>query len=62
MGFIQTLSELFESIFKRSSPEVQKKLLLKKLDQNIREFNPFICRNGMLQPNFGEAIYQLYKN
>ena len=62
MGLIQTLSELFESIFKRSSPEVQKKLLLKKLDQNIREFNPFICRNGMLQPNFGEAIYQLYKN
>ena len=62
MGFIKTLSDLFDSIFKRSSPEVQKKQLLKKLDQEIREYQPLICRNGMLQPNFGEAIFQLYKN
>lgn len=62
MSFIQTISEFFESIFKRSSPEVQKKQLMKKLDSEIREFNPLICRAGMLQPNFGEAIYGLYKN
>ncbi len=62
MSFIQTISEFFESIFKRSSPEVQKKQLLKKLDSEIREFSPLICRGGMLQPNFGEAIYGLYKN
>ena len=62
MGFIKTLSELFESIFKRSSPEVQKKQQMKKLEQEIREFQPSICRNSMLLPNFGEAIYALYKN
>ena len=62
MSFIQTISDFFESIFKRSSPEVQKKQLLKKLDSEIREFNPLICKSGMLQPNFGEAIYGLYKN
>ena len=62
MGFIKTLSELFESLFKRSSPEVQKKQQMKKLEQEIREFQPSICRNGMLLPNFGEAIYALYKN
>ena len=62
MSFIQTISDFFESIFKRSSPEVQKKQLLKKIDSEIREFNPLICKNGMLQPNFGEAIYGLYKN
>jgi len=62
MGFIKTISELFESIFKRSSPEVQKKQQMKKLEQEIREFQPAICRNGMLLPNFGEAIFALYKN
>lgn len=62
MSFIQTISDFFESIFKRSSPEVQKKQLLKKLDSEIKEFNPLICKSGMLQPNFGEAIYGLYKN
>ncbi len=62
MGFIKTISDLFESIFKRSSPEVQKKQQMKKLDQEIREFQPSICRNGMLLPNFGEAIFALYKN
>ena len=62
MGFIKTISELLESIFKRSSPEVQKKQQMKKLEQEIREFQPSICRNGMLLPNFGEAIFALYKN
>ena len=62
MGFIKTLTDLFESLFKRSSPEVQKKQQMKKLEQEIREFQPSICRNGMLLPNFGEAIYALYKN
>ena len=62
MGFIKSISEIFESIFKRSSPEVQKKQQMKKLEQEIREFQPAICRNGMLLPNFGEAIFALYKN
>ena len=61
MGFIKTISELFESIFKRSSPEVQKKQQMKKLEQEVREFQPAICRNNMLLPNFGEAIFALYK-
>ena len=62
MGFIKTISDLFESIFKRSSPEVQKKQQMKKLEQEVRDFQPAICRNGMLLPNFGEAIFALYKN
>jgi len=62
MGFIKTIAELFEAIFRRSSPEVQKKQQLKKLEVEIRDFHPAICRNGMLLPNFGEAIFALYKN
>ena len=62
MGLIQSITEMFESIFKRSSPEVQKKQQLKKLEAEIRTFEPVIFRNGNLQPNFAEAIYALYKN
>ena len=62
MSFIQTISEFLESIFKRSSPEVQKKQQLKKLEAELREFQPVIYKNGNLQPNFAEAIYNLYKN
>jgi len=62
MSLFQTISNLFESIFKKSSPEVQKKQLQKKIEMEIREFKPQICRDGMLLPNFGEAIFALYKN
>lgn len=62
MGLFQIISDFFDSLFRRSSPEVQKKQLLRKLDVEIREFNPAICREGMLLPNFGEAIFALYKN
>ena len=62
MGLVKALSELFESIFKRSSPEVQKKQQMKKMELEIREFQPQICRDGKLLPNFGEALYALYKN
>ena len=62
MSLFQAITDFFESIFKKSSPEVQKKQMLRKLEIEIREFSPVIYKNGMLQPNFGEAIYGLYKN
>lgn len=62
MSFLQTISDFLESIFKRSSPEVQKKQQLKKLDVELRAYEPLIYKNGNLQPNFAEAIYGLYKN
>lgn len=62
MSFLQTITVFFESIFKKSSPEYQKKAFLRKIDAEIREFKPQICKNGMLQPNFAEALFALYKN
>lgn len=62
MSIFQTIAELFESIFKRSSPEVQKRQHLKKLENEIKAFSPLLLKNGMLLPNFAEAIYTLYKN
>lgn len=62
MSFLQTITDLFDAIFRRSSPEVQKKQLLKKMDAELRMYEPVIYKNGNLQPNFAEAIFTLYKN
>jgi len=62
MGFIHKIQEFIESIFKHSSPEVQKKQQLRKIENEIKLFNPSLFKNGMLVPNFGEAVFSLYKN
>lgn len=62
MSLIQTISDFFETLFKRSSPEVQKKQLLKKMETELRNMNPRIYREGCLDANFGEALLSLYKN
>ena len=62
MSLIQSITDFFDFLFRRSSPEVQKKQLMKKMEMEIKEYFPLICSNGMLQPNFGEAINILYRN
>lgn len=62
MKLLETLSNLLQSLFNKSTPENQKKSHLRKLESEIKEFNPCICKNGMLQGNFGEGLYILYKN
>ena len=62
MSLIQSITDFLDFLFRRSSPEVQKKQLMKKMEMEIKEYFPLICSNGMLQPNFGEAINILYRN
>lgn len=62
MSLLQTISDLFEALFKRSSPEVQKKQLLKKMESELRLMTPRIYKDGYLDANFGEALFALYKN
>lgn len=62
MSIIQAIQDFFESIFNRNSPEVQKKLLLKKLENELKNYQPLIFKNGNLLPNFAEAIRHLYIN
>jgi hypothetical protein len=56
MFFLQVIADFFESIFNKSSPEVQKRIQIKKLEADIRTFQPVLYRNGNLLPNFGEAV------
>ncbi|NLC92907.1 MAG: hypothetical protein GX677_05510 [Treponema sp.] len=62
MSLLKSITDFLDSIFKRSSPEFQKKQLLKKLESEIKNYNPTIYKNGNLLGNFAEAIYTLYKN
>ena len=61
MGFFKAFSDFIGSFFNKSSPENQKKQQLKKLEQELKECQLSICKNGFLQPNFAEALYTLYK-
>ncbi len=62
MNLIQAITDFFESIFNRNSPEVQKRLQLKKLENEMKNFQPAIFSNGNLTANFAEAIRLLYIN
>lgn len=62
MNLFQAISDFFELIFNRNSPEVQKKLQLKKLENEIKAFQPSIFANGDLTGNFAETIRLLYVN
>ncbi len=62
MGFFQAISDFFQSIFMSSSPEVKKKLELRKIENELKNLPYQIYKNGQLQPNFAELFRVLYEN
>ncbi|MBR1722402.1 MAG: hypothetical protein IJ727_07985, partial [Treponema sp.] len=62
MGFFKAIKELFESIFMSSSPEVKKRLEMRKFENELKVLPSQILKNGMLQPNFAEFFRVLYEN
>lgn len=62
MSFFQKITDFFEFLFNRNSPEVQKKIQAKKIESEIRQFRPEIYKDGELTGNFAEAIRLLYIN
>ena len=62
MGFFQLISEFFESIFNSSSPEVKKRQELRKLETELKQYQPEIYKSDMLQPNFAEMMRVLYES
>lgn len=62
MSLFQTITEFLELLFNKKSPEVQKKIQLRKLDKELSSSEPVIFKNGKLLPNFAEAIRILYIN
>lgn len=62
MGFLQVFTDILEAIFKGSSPEVQKKQEIRKLQNELKNFQPEIFKNEMLQPNFAELFRILHEH
>lgn len=62
MGFFQAVSDFFQSIFMSSSPEVKKKLELRKIENELKSLPYQIYKNEQLQPNFAELFRILYEN
>lgn len=62
MSFVQTLSEIFESIFKAGSPEVKKRQELRRIENELKNRQPAIYKNELLLPNFAELFRLLYEN
>lgn len=62
MSFLQVLTDLFDSIFRSSSPEVQKRQKIKKIENDLRMHPSGLYKNELVQPNFAEALRVLYIN
>ena len=62
MSFFQKITDFFEYLFNRNSPEVQKKIQAKKIESEINQFRPELYKDGELIGNFAEAIRLLYIN
>ena len=62
MGFFSVITDIFDSLFRSSSPEVQKRLALKKIENEIRAYQPQIYKNEYLSANFAELFRVLYEN
>lgn len=62
MSLLQSIAEFFQSIFMSSSPDVQKRQVLRKIENELKEIHPVIFKNELVQPNFAEALRVLYVN
>ena len=62
MGFLQSIIEFLESIFKSNSPEVRRRIEIRKLEAEVKAFQPVIYKNNLFTPNFGEIFRVMYEN
>jgi len=59
---MQALSDFFDLLFRSNSPEVQKKIKLRKIESELRLHPSSLYKNELVQPNFAEALRVLYEN
>ncbi len=62
MALFQNLIDFFQELFMPASPDVKKRVALRKLESEVRDYTPQVYRNDMLLPNFAEALRVLYVN
>ena len=62
MALIQNLIDFLQEVFMPASPEVKKRLALRKIETNVKNYTPLLYKNDMLLPNFAEAVRILFVN
>ena len=62
MALFQNLIDFFQEIFMPASPDVKKRIALRKIESEVRDYSPQVYKNDMLLPNFAEALRVLYVN
>ena len=62
MGVVQGIIDFLQSLFMSSSPEVQKRLQLKRMAVDLRNEDQPLFKNDMVQPTFAAAVYELYRH
>ena len=50
MALFQNLIDFFQELFMPASPEVKKRIALRKLENEVRDYTPQIYKNDMLLP------------
>ena len=60
MAFLSIIRDFFESLFGGSLPEVKIKHGLRQIESALKNQQPLLYKNGMVQPNFAEALHVLY--
>ena len=62
MGLFSQIKELFESFFNSSSPEARQKQEVKKIENELRIFQPAIYKSRQVLPNFAEVFRILHEH
>lgn len=62
MSLLQALTDFLDILFRSNSPEVQKKIKLRKMESELRLHPAGLYKNELIQPNFAEALRVLYEN
>ncbi|NLM00898.1 MAG: hypothetical protein GX220_05540 [Treponema sp.] len=62
MSIFSFFTDIFNSLFRSSGPEVKNKQALKKIEAELKNFQPPIYKNGNLLNTVGESFFLLYNH
>lgn len=62
MSFFSIFSDIFDNLFRATNPEVKAKQVLRKLENDLRNQQPSIYKNGLLLSTVGEAFALAYQH
>ena len=62
MSLLQAITDFFDVLFRPNSPEVQKRIRLRKIESELRSHPSGLYKGELVQPNLAEALRILYEN